>query len=307
MPLDTVKIEKLIERAEDVRGMTFGRNQNAAPLSEDDKLEDLPKELQPSASMLPIVRTAIGYKLPNMTSWDRYKDYELVTNPKSNFEHRTYDGQLTLMHGNYRELVTKLLQENPVKNPACYRVFYSTESRRPTVRVSEWPIYAGDDIEMARGLICSLKRVRVINSALCSSLQGDPLISTHGGHRFEYTAASKGKVRDLTVKRKQKGQLPFHMVRDLFWSMREAMNTVACKAAFSLVNHYLGDRTFCGYADRVYLAYPLLTFMTKRRDRKEFAVKLKEIAPYVPGMLKSKVPGRAAFAKWVQKALRKER
>ncbi len=309
MPLDTTRIEKLIERAEGVRGMTFGRVQDAAPLSDDDKLEDLPPELIPPESVLPAVRKAIGYKIPDGHSWDRYKHYELITDPKTNFEHRGYDGQFRQLHGNYRELVAKLLLENPVKNPACYRVFYNGQSGNLAVSVSEWPIYAGDDLELARGLLYSLKRLRVTNKDLSREFHSDSMIETHGGggNRFAYISPNKAKALDLNAKRKQKGQLPFHFVRDLFWAMKNAMNDVTREAAFSVENHYLADRTFCGYADRVYLAHPLFLFLTKRSGRKVFVARLREIESYIPGMLKTKVPGRAAFAKWVRKALKKER
>jgi len=308
MPLDTTKIQKLIERAEDVRGMTFGRVQDAAPLADDDKLEDLPPELIPPETMMPTVRKAIGYTIPDGWSWDRHKHYTLIVEPKTDFEHRGYDGQLRQMRGNYRELVAKLLLENPVKNPVCYRVFFSTEIGNPGVCVSEWPVYAGDDLEMARGLLYSLKRLRVINKDLRREFQADSMIESHGSdHRFEYRSPNKIKVRDLDAKRKRKGQLPFDFIRQLFWTMKNTMNDRTRRAAFNLENHYLADRTFCGYADRVYLAYPLFLFLTKRKDHKVFVLRLKAIAPYIPGMLKSKVPGRAAFAKWVRKALRKER
>jgi hypothetical protein len=195
-----------------------------------------------------------------------------------------------------------------VKNPACYRVSYSAAAGNPSVCVSEWPVYAGDDLELARGLLYSLKRLRVSNKDVICEFQHDSMIAVlSGGNRFEYVSPNKRKVCDLDAKRKRKGQLPFDFVRNLFWTMKNTMNDVTSKAAFNLVNRYLADRTFCGYAERVYLAYPLFLFLTKRKDHKVFVAKLRVIEPYIRGMLKSKVPGRAAFAKWVRKALRKER
>lgn len=307
MPLDATKIAKLIERAEDVRGMTFGCTCAASPLADDDTLEDLPAELRPSESALPMVRSVIGCAIPNGPSWNYYSQYSLITDPKADFNERRFDGRPMREHGNYRELVAKLLQENPVKNPSCHRVFFTADANTPSILVSDWPIYTGDDVEIARGLLYSLKRLRVSDTGVRREFDINPMIRDRGCDRFEYMPASSVKVQDLDAKRRQKGQLPFEFIRSLFWSMRNAMNSAVHAAEFRMENRYLKDRTFNGYAARVYLAYPLLRRLTKFSQRKEFRCKLQLIAPYIPGMLKSKVNGRAQFAQWVRRVMRRER
>ena len=324
MPVNEAVIKELIEVNEKASVLSLKHDgQPGMPVSPDDDLADLPEHLKPQDEMWKLVRTAVGFTESDQYDGENaffpvvglYEDSKDCPDGKQYDPHyRRGSWSCPSSHGlNYREMVTQLLQKHPATHPSCTRatltVFRGSTDFRLVVHNID--VYVGDDLAVARGLVAALRKLHVTNDGVQRALSSYEMekvgIFRYRCHDFQYAPyRAKPAARTKVDRRIAKGQLPPYRVKYMFDSMTNAMSTAAREHGMLVYNTYISERNFAGYAARVKLAYPLFVTLVCRKNRSLFHTQLLEMRPYLPGMLKSEAYGRADFARWVRKTIRKE-